>query len=76
MVEVWKFPQDFANIGAVPVLISVAEAAHLLALSENTVRRHLEAGHLRGLRVGNGPWRVDLEALHKQLNQTTTGATA
>lgn len=50
-----------------PVLIPVSDAARRLGLSKKTVRRHIEQGLLRSVRIGNAI-RVDLSSLPDALD--------
>lgn len=42
-----------SNVVGVDVLVTTAEAGRMLNVSTDTVRRYLEAGKLRGIRIGD-----------------------
>lgn len=48
----------FGGDSVVHQLLTPAEVAEILQVDEQTVRRYLREGKLRGLRIGNR-WRVD-----------------
>lgn len=54
-------------------LVTVAEAARRLGVSQKTVKRHIEKGLLRGVRVGDRV-RIDLGSLPDALEQNTAAA--
>ena len=53
-------------------MLTVAEVAEILRVSERTIYNLLEAGDLRGVRVGRS-WRIPKEALEEFIK---TGGTA
>jgi len=53
-------------------MLTVAEVAEILRVSERTIYNLLEAGDLRGVRVGRS-WRMQKEALEEFIK---TGGTA
>jgi excisionase family DNA binding protein len=48
-------------------LYTILEAAQLLSVSDETVRRMIKAGQLDGVKV-RGTWRIRRESLEKYLN--------
>ena len=48
-------------------LYTILEAAKLLSVSDETVRRMIKAGQLDGVKV-RGAWRIRRESLEKYLN--------
>lgn len=55
---------------ALEPLLSVSEAARLLRVSEQTVRRLMRRGQLPGFRVG-AQWRIDRDGLGTHPGRTT-----
>jgi len=52
-----------------PLAITIPDAAKRLSVSERTIRRLIERGELRAVRVGR-VWRVPMEALRDYLSET------
>jgi excisionase family DNA binding protein len=52
-----------------PLSVSIKEAATLLAVSPNTIRRHIAAGKLASVRLGRRRV-VPLDALRKLIDST------
>jgi excisionase family DNA binding protein len=50
-----------------PLAITIPDAAKRLSVSERTIRRLIERGELRAVRVGR-VWRVPMEALRDYLS--------
>lgn len=48
-------------------VVTMAQAAEELAVSERSVRRYLSTGHLTGIRVGPRMLRITRESLDKML---------
>lgn len=70
-MEATKHPDQPA-----PDLIPTGEAARLLAVHPATVRRMIDAGQLRAIRVGSGHHRVSRAAVLAILEPLTAGGEA
>lgn len=53
-------------------LMTVEEVAEHLAVAENTVRRWLKAGKLKGVKLNDRSWRVKPEDLKAWLDDKTS----
>ena len=54
-------------------LLSLSEAAEKLAVSTQTVRRYIAAGHLEAVRLGRRTIRVKAESIESFANGTPVG---
>ena len=59
-----------------PDLRSVAEVARLFSVSDDTVRRWIQEGHLRAINIGRAGgrqtrWRIDIEDARRLIARTT-----
>lgn len=52
------YKRCYVSWDTVPVMLSLSEASVLLRMPEDTVRKHLEAGVLPGIKIGR-QWRLE-----------------
>ena len=61
-------PTATRNVPAVRRLISLPEAAEILAVSAKTVRRYIAAGELDAVRLGRRTIRVRVDSLDQMID--------
>ncbi|HLS44659.1 MAG TPA: helix-turn-helix domain-containing protein [Ornithinicoccus sp.] len=54
-------------------LVSLAEAAEVLAVSTKTVRRYIADGHLDAVRLGRKTLRIKLDSIEKFIDARPVG---
>ena len=64
-----RYKMDYLSWGEVPALLNLEEAALLLGLSVDSVRRYCVNGDLPAIQIGK-QWRVDKEKLMKKFGYT------
>ncbi len=58
------YTKQFKSWESVPAVITLNDASILLQIPEDTLRRHLEAGIIPGVKIGK-QWRLDKAKIQK-----------
>lgn len=72
MASEWIEVRDINVIKSTP-LIGTAEAARIIGTTPRTVARMVDAGQLKGAKIG-GRWRIDLDDLIRRIDDGVADA--
>ncbi len=64
MAHAQIYTKQFKTWESVPAVITLNDASILLQIPEDTLRRHLEAGVIPGVKIGK-QWRLDKAKIQK-----------